>query len=278
MKKNALFFSILFICQSVHGNPVITGPRGAALGNTSCCLEDSRSSVNNQAALGFIKHIHTGVFCENRFFLKELSTQNAFLIFPGKIANFGLSIQHYGYSAYNEKMYTLSSAKAFSTSFSIGMGISYLTTHTAEKNTSSCFVPEIGLQAKPMENLTIGTHLYNPSLSVFYKKTNEHLPTIFRVGIKYSFSSKVLLALETEKDISKKPLFKAGIEYGILHHFFIRGGISNEPVLTTFGFGFVLQHLQIDFSGNFHQTLGFSSQLGLTYTFQKKEKIDRAEL
>jgi len=131
-------------------------------------------------------------------------------------------------------------------------------------------VAEIGMLSKPLKNLTLGVHIYNPTRTKIAAYNNEHTPTIFRFGGNYVFSDKVLLAAETEKDIAHKALFKTGLEYQLLKALYLRAGISTNPVLSSFGFGLRLKNLQADLSSNYNQVLGFSQQLGLTYVVNKK--------
>jgi len=68
-----------------------------------------------------------------------------------------------------------------------------------------------------------------------------------------------------------KPVFKAGIEYKAIKEFYLRAGISTNPALSSFGFGLNLKNLKIDFSANYHQVLGISPQVGLSYVMEKKK-------
>jgi hypothetical protein len=46
-------------------------------------------------------------------------------------------------------------------------------------------------------------------------------------------------------------------------------GSANNPVYLTFGTGVKLKQFQIDFAASFHQILGFSPHLGLSFPVQK---------
>jgi len=70
------------------------------------------------------------------------------------------------------------------------------------------------------------------------------------------------------KDIDKKAIFKAGIEYRIIEKIYVRGGITSDPTLYTFGFGINFKKLKIDFASSMHQTLGYSPQISIIYTFK----------
>ncbi len=97
------------------------------------------------------------------------------------------------------------------------------------------------------------------------------------MGADYNFSDKVTCAIESQKDISKKAVFKAGIEYKAVKEFYLRAGISTNPDLGSFGFGINLKSLKIDVSANYHQVLGVSPQFGLMYVFGKEKKEEKKD-
>ena len=267
-----LVASIPFILISGNENFPI-GSRSAAMGNASVSLSEAWSAQHNQAGLGFVRDISTGVYYENRFLLKELSIKGAVLAVPVKGGTFGLCITNFGYSLYSENKYSLSFAKAFGDKLSAGIAMSCLTTKIAEGyGSKNVFAAELGLQTKPLKDLTIGVHIFNPTRSKLAEYNNERIPTIIRLGVNYNFSDKVLLAVETEKDIAQRSIFRAGIEYKAVKQLYLRSGISTGPTLSSFGFGLNLNNFKIDISANYHQTLGISPQLSLTYTFKKSEK------
>lgn len=275
MKK--IYISIFLLCISQYsraGNenfPV--GARSAAMGNASVSLSDAWSAHHNQAGLGFLTNVSAGVYYENRFLIKELSLKSGALALPIKAGTFGLAISNFGYSAYNESKYSLSFAKAFGKKLSIGVAMDYLSTKIAEGyGSKGVLAAEVGIQSKPLKGLTVGAHVFNPTHAKLTDYNNERLPTVIRLGIDYNFSNKVTCAIESEKDISKKAIFKAGIEYKAVKEFYLRAGVSTNPDLGSFGFGINLKNLKIDVSANYHQVLGVSPQFGLMYVFSKEAK------
>ncbi len=253
-----------------ENNPL--GARSSGMGNASVSLNDVWSAHHNQAGLGFVRDISAGAYYENRFLLKEISIKGGVAALPIKGGTFGLCISNFGYSLYSENKYSLSFAKTFGDKLSAGIAMDYLSTKIAEGyGSKGVLAAEFGIQAKPLKGLTIGAHVFNPTRSKLSDYNDERLPTIIRFGGDYNFSDKVTLAAETEKDMAKKAIFKAGLEYKPVKELYLRVGVGTNPTLTSFGFGINLKNLKIDVSGNYHQTLGISPQLGLTYTFKKTE-------
>ena len=275
MHKHYVFILSLFTSIfSYAGNedyPI--GARSAAMGNASVSLYDVWSAHHNQAGLGFVRTISAGVYYENRFMVKEISVRGGALAIPVKAGTFGLCITNFGYQLYSENKYSLSFAKAFGDKFSAGIAMDYLTTRIAEGyGNKGVLAAEAGIQARPIKGLTIGAHVFNPTRAKISEYDNERLPTIIRLGADYNFSDKVTLAIETQKDIKQKAEFKAGLEYKAVKEFYLRIGLSTNPTLSSFGFGLNLKNFKVDFAGTYHQTLGFSPQIGLSYNFAKAEK------
>jgi hypothetical protein len=277
MKKiTIILFLIAFAFCSKAGNENFSiGARSSAMGNASVSLSDVWSAHHNQAGLGFERNVSAGVYYENRFLLKELALKGVVVSLPVKAGTFGLCVTNFGYSLYKENKYSLSFAKAFGDKLSIGVAMDYLTTKIAEGyGSKGLLAAEIGIQSKPIKGLTIGAHVFNPTRAKIAEYNNERLPTILRLGVDYNFSDKIILAVETEKDISQKAIFKAGLEYKAVKEFYLRLGIATNPTLSSFGFGLNLKNFKIDFSANYHQTLGVVPQLGLTYSFKKTESVN----
>jgi hypothetical protein len=275
MKKlSSLFFTFMLLFTAFAGNedyPI--GARSSAMGNASVSLSDLWSAHHNQAGLGFVHDVSAGVSYENRFLLKEISVRGAAVALPIKAGTFGLCITNFGYSQYSENKYSLSFAKAFSNKFSAGIAMDYLSTKIAEGyGSTGALVAEAGIIAKPIKGLSIGAHVYNPTRAKVSAYDDERLPTIIRLGGDYLFSEKVRLAAEVQKDIKYKAEFKAGLEYLPVKELYLRIGISTNPTLSTFGFGLNLKNFKIDLSASYHQALGISPQLGLSYSFKKAKK------
>jgi len=139
-----------------------------------------------------------------------------------------------------------------------------------------------GLQAELIDNLNMGIHIFNPTrtrileYNIQEETRTERIPTIIRFGLSYSFSDKVMIAAETEKDIFYEQVFKAGIEYRPIDILYLRGGIASDPIYNTFGFGLEHSNFILDFAASKHQVLGYTTQISMVYVFNKKKhKIEK---
>jgi hypothetical protein len=93
-----------------------------------------------------------------------------------------------------------------------------------------------------------------------------------KAGISYKPFKKLMLNLETEKDIDYPAMVKAGVEYEIVTHLFLRTGITSKPFVNHFGIGFSRKHFHFDYALRTHPVLGFSHHLSLVCSFEKKKK------
>lgn len=273
---NVLICQVLF--ASNENTPI--GGRSAAMANSSVTLSDFWSVQNNQAGLADFSHMAVGLYYENRFMVKELSLRSGAFVLPTKSGVFGLSYNYFGYSMYNEQKIGLAYARAFGQHFSMGLQLDYLSTRIAEDyGSNNTFTFELGIRTKISEGFVLAAHVFNPIGVKIENEYNEKVPTIFKLGLSYTLSDKLLFALETEKDLVYKPLIRGGIEYEIVEQAIVRIGYSTLPATTgsenfsisslyTFGFGLNLNKLQIDFSSSIHQTLGWSPQISIQYKFK----------
>jgi hypothetical protein len=248
------------------------GARYSGMGNAAVSLSDVWSVQNNQAGLGFVKKINGGVYYQNQFMLKELSTKAFSFSMPTKSGTFGICISNFGYSLFSQKKYGVAFGKAFGDKISAGIMMGYLETAIADYGKKGIPVAEAGLQAKPMKNFTLGVHLFNITRTKLASYNHEPIPTIMRLGVNYKFSGKVFMVLETEKDMDKKAIAKAGLEYNPLKEVYLRAGVSTNPSLSCFGIGVDLNQFKLDLSSTYHSTFGFSPQVGLTYEFNAPNK------
>lgn len=264
-----IFLFVLAMFQlRADNNPI--GARAWGMAGVSSVFSDHWSAQNNQGGLGFVKEISAGAFYENRFLLKQLSSNAFATALPVKRGAFGMSYAGFGYAAFRETKAGISYGIALHENFSIGIGINYINLRIGDiygKYTS--VTGEFGFIGKLSKQVIVSGHIYNPTKNKLGSSFNERLPSHIRLGLSYAPSEKVLLAVEAEKGSFAKINIRGGIEYHPLEKFYIRAGASSSPYIASFGFGLKLPQFQFDLSSNWHQVLGFSPQASLSFVFNK---------
>ncbi len=268
--KLLFFLAFAFSLHAQNGLPQSAGARGAAMGNASVCFDDINSAFSNQAGLAFLEEISISAYGERRFMAEGLNSYLFAAALPyDKIGTFGLAINYFGFSDYNEQKIGLNYARKLAKNFSMGVQLDYLGTSIPNYGTAHSVTIEIGILAKLNDKVRLGAHVYNPVQSKV--GTLDRLPTLFSLGMTYEPSKKVFLSAQLDKDIYNHPFVgRFGLEYRPIDALYIRTGVSAAALAqASFGFGLNLKQLKIDFASSYHQVLGFTPAMSIIYSFKK---------
>ena len=85
--------------------------------------------------------------------------------------------------------------------------------------------------------MQFAAHVFNPVRMDLSEDGQDKLPTVMNFGAAYTFSEKVMIAAEVEKDLDYDMMFKVGVEYQIIEMLELRAGVSTNPTLVSFGAG-----------------------------------------
>ena len=267
MKRSFLTILLLLPFLLFAGNENLpVGGRSMGLSHASVNLQDIWAAHHNQAGLAGLKEIGGGIYYESRFTMKELSLKGGVAAVPFGFGTFGVSVTSFGYKLYSESKFGLAYAMELSENVRMGVQLNYHRTQIAEGyGNAGHFTGEVGIQADLTDELSVGAHVYNPTLTSQAEYNNERIPTTIRLGAQYQFNENLFIAVEGMQNIYDRPSFRVGLEYHLIEQLYLRGGISTNPTLASFGFGVKLNRFFIDVASSYHATLGFSPQLSLSY-------------
>lgn len=261
-----LTFSVFVLTASATGDPIASGAQARAMGGASLTLNGVWASMQNQAAMLGINGFAAGVSYDNRFLVSELSSANLVIAKSFGDGVFGLNFSRYGYSAYREQKLGFGYARRLSENFNIGVQIDYLQVALGNGYGSAGKLTwEGGVLYKVNDNISLAAHIFNPIRVQLAEFNDERIPAILRFGGNYRFSERVLLTAQLDKSIDYDVIVGAGLEYMVVNDIFVRAGVSGGNSLFSFGAGYRFKGFQIDIATSYHQVLGFSPQLGLTY-------------
>lgn len=260
-----LFFSHIQLL-AIENYPV--GARSAGMANASVILNDVWSIHHNQAGLAFLQRPVAGFFFENRFAIQELSLTSFALGYPVWNGVAGFNLTYWGFEKFNTTKFGIAFSKKLGDKISAGIQLDYFNTYLSEEyGNKGSLLAELGIRVEPISNFIIAAHFYNLTRVKFIDYNDERLPTIFRLGMGYNFSDKLLVSLENEKNLTDEMIIKIGFEYKFDERFYIRAGIASEPILNTFGFGYLFKNLSINMAFSRHQILGLIPHFSVDYKF-----------
>lgn len=258
--------------------PGTRGARAAALGNASVTLSDVWAIGNNVAGLGQLQQASVGFYAENRYLLKNLNTVAVAAALPiGSVENgrakngvVGIEVQRFGGKLYSEQR--IGAGYGYRGGLvSIGARVDVLQLSIEGLGSRRVLAASLGGQAELIpKRLVFGAYLYNLNQARLAEYQQERVPTVLKAGLSYRPTEKVLLNIETEKDVEQDADFKAGLEYRIIEALALRAGLRTLTAEATAGVGFRAGQLQIDYAAAWHSSLGLSQFLGVGFSFAKK--------
>ena len=248
------------------------GTRFSAMGNVGVTCPDLWSVSHNQAGLGLYNHLSVGFHHENKFALSEFSMNSAAFTLPTLTGTFGLSYTYFGYSSYHESKIGLGFGKSLNRWLSAGLQFNYLNTYVADETGNlNGMTIEAGIIAKPLQNFSIGFHIYNPTGASFTALSEkERIPVIVNLGLGYEYDEKLFIGIEALKDLEMTQVYlKTGIEYKLIQHIYIRTGlIISELINHSFGFGFEIKKIRADIAFSYQQIIGYTPHFSVQYNFR----------
>lgn len=274
MKKYFLAIVLFTFCWQVNAQHTYDS-RSEGMGTANAALWGINALTGNPAGLGYLEQTGFLLTAQNRFLVSELNSILAGAAIPTNPKAFGsgtfsLSVQQFGFDAFNRQTIGIGYSRKLFDQFSIGGKVDVINTQIQEYGQRAVVTFEFGFQAVLLEKLHWGGHIFSP-IDVEITE-DEVLPTILRLGFAYEVSKQFLLVAEAEKDIDYDLRIKAGFEYLPVESFAFRAGISSNPSDFHFGVGYKWSdQLMVDLAGRFHQTLGFTPSVNVVYLLKKKK-------
>jgi len=246
------------------------GAKSISMGGVSLLPADFWSVFNNQAGLATENYWAAGFAYDSYLGIdKNLSLKSGGILIPTNGGTFGLSLNYFGYSAYNEQKIGLAYGKSLGKFISAGLQIDYLSVSIGnDYGQASAITFELGIIAKLSDNWQIASHIYNPFMVKLGKINPEIIPAVFKLATAYKIDDAILLLAEYEQQSNIAGIIKFGIEYQLIEQFFVRAGLSTNPDIFSFGIGLKMNAFNLDFGTSYHQVLGFSPKAAMYYRFK----------
>jgi hypothetical protein len=267
--KLALLFLFSQKTTAQIGYRLVNGGRSTALSNTVSAIPCADAVFQNPASLVSLTRPMATIATEMRLGVTELRPIGVGFIQPTKSGVFGVSLQHFGFSAFRQQKLGLALARRFSDKLDVGIQLDYIHLKAPDYGNVHLLTFEIGCNTLITKDLMLTVFIYNP-LAVRLS-AEERTPSVFRLGTAYTVNPYVVIALELEKTLVDAVNFSFGLDYKIKDAVSVRCGYSSLPARFSFGFGYTWnKNFVMDF-GLAHQALvGSVPAVSLTYLFGKE--------
>ncbi|MGB9747021.1 MAG: hypothetical protein ACPLXM_08855 [Bacteroidales bacterium] len=267
-----IYYLLYFFCAvnfliPASGQYFPIGARIRGLAGAGLLLEDPFSAFYNQAGLAGLSKAEIAASHEMPYLMNDLSVSSLSLAFPASPGVFGFNGSSYGLSLWKETRAGISFARKFGSRFSAGIQIDGFFVRVPDDiPVKPVFTWEAGILSRPVADLLIGVHLFNPFRADYPDARNQRLPVCFAFGTGYRFAKKFLLVAEAEKDLLYPIVFRTGVEYEPRANVFLRYGYNSANGYAA-GFGLRINHVAIDAAFTRHLQLGYTPSLSLSYVF-----------
>jgi hypothetical protein len=210
-------------------------------------------------------------FTSNQASLAQLSYTAAFGL-PTQSGSFGLKMNYYGFSDYNESQIGLAYARKLGSKVDLGAQFNYNGIRIAGYGNDAAVSFEIGTVLHLTDKLHAGIHVNNPVGGKFGKDQQEKIASVYTFGMGFEPSDKFFLSTDIIKEQDQPVNVNAGIQYKFLTQLLARAGISTTTSTTWIGIGLFLKSFRIDVTASIHSQLGITPGLMLIYNFKPAEK------
>ena len=203
----------------------------------------------------------------NRFGLSEYSQVMLAGNITSKLASIGFAYRISPFSDFTEHKAQLGVARKLSKTVSVGVSVNYhsfTSTNVYYQNTA-LLTFNAGLYYQINEELNAGFSLFNPNRTRIEKTSGERLAAQYRLGLDYTLADNIILYSDFLQASEQRPDLNVGLELN-KEKYKIRGGFGlNQSV--ALGFGWKTNALQLNVAAAYHNRLGFSPSLNMTYAF-----------
>jgi hypothetical protein len=249
------------------GYQIVGGASSLSLGGASVSLQDEQAVFHNPAGLMGTTKPTALLTSEIKFGLTDLKPIGCAYILPTASGNFGFTFQNYSFETFHESKLGIAYSRRLFSKLNVGIQLDYLRLKIGAYGSANILAFGIGCNTFITNDLVLSFCVYNPILTAL--DDDNKTPSVFRLGLGYNLNSKVLLCLETEKDIEFPTSFKFGLAYKVIETLTLRCGFRTTPNMFSFGMGYVVKnHFTIDVALANHPNLGLTPALSLMYALK----------
>lgn len=250
------------------------GARRVGLGSAYAAVKgDFWQLFMNPSGIAGLEGPQVGAFFERRYLLSELNSGAVGFVYPFKNKHYaGIDFGGFGFGDYNESRIGLTYATSLFDRLSLGAKVNYSRTSITNYGASSTVYLDLGLSLEIVEGFTMGARIFNANQAELDREIGEEIPSTIDIGLGYQVTDRVLVVVDAQKQVNFPVSFRGGIEYKILDFLQARVGASTAPVTLNLGIGLEYKDVVFDFSNSYHEYLGYTPSLSLSYRFNSPSK------
>jgi hypothetical protein len=281
MKTKYILF-VLFLISSVALSAIFDNyepsARARAMGGAYAAVSDDAGGIfYNPAGIGLgVNNAQAGFSNLYNMEFSQLKTVAAIYTLPEKLGTVGIGVQNFDVSfedtnLIGEGTYTFAHSitllNDIHSHILLGYTASLYHLQMLGYGSESAFGFGIGGLAVLHQRTKIGffaTNLNSPDMG---KSDDEKLPKRLDAGISYTPYEGVTTSIDLKQDFSQATEIHGGVEARLFPMFALRVGVHNNPSVYSFGAGFNVQKIQMDYTYMIHDVLDATHHFSVGYQF-----------
>lgn len=238
-----------------------------AVGSYSANVQDPFAATVNQAQLATIRKPAIGIYNERKFMIKDLSLLQCAFVLPHRSGGYGFHVMHTGSRFYNETGVALGFGKKLNDVLLLGIQFNYLHAKAATGVAMSTIGFEAGTLVRLAENIQAGFHIRN--MFVIPAGDKKKLAVLYSFGFGYDVTENLLLTTTIEKQANLSSNLLVAMRYAFLPGVYVVAATFTAVNQVFAGFGFVWDRKELELAAGYHNQLGFTPALTLSFSFGK---------
>jgi hypothetical protein len=226
---------------------------------------DVFSATANASSLPQITGFTAGAYAEKRYMLNDLDLAALAFAFATDHAGYGLSVEYFGNSGYNEINIGLSYGRSMG-NINVGASFSYhILNISGYKNQA---LPGVAFSTlwKLTDKVYSSLQIINPPF--FSKKHHEHIHSAYSFSLGYEASPDVYTGIEINKQEDRSLRVTGILQYWFNKKYYARIGMVTSVSEYFAGIGWQRKEFRLDISVRYHPSLGVTP--GVSGSVSKK--------
>jgi hypothetical protein len=175
----------------------------------------------------------------------------------------GIDLVHSGIEGYSEQRIQGHYGRRLGAKFALGGTLQAMRVSANEYGNQQAISFSVGVLAQPLKKVYIGAVVYNP---IPQRLGDAQLASGLRIGAAWQPSELFTVVADVDKDIERRAIVRAGVEYRPTTTVFLRAGTRTGASRMTFGGGFRFKNgIALDFGSEWHNQLGFTPSVMLSW-------------
>jgi hypothetical protein len=268
MRRPEIIIPVFFLSinHTVAGQDSFPDARSIGLGKISAVCEAEEFVPQNPALLGYSEKNIFNIGHTRPFIMKEIGISSLACVVKAAPGSFRFSLSNYGIKGYRNYCAGIGYGMILSEKLTAGIIFNYSGKIISNNwNYLWSFSPGAGIHYKISSGTAIGILLHNPLSLNNYSDYGPVLPSCLSVGISHQIYSNTKCYSEFTYSSYENIGIKAGVTWLLHPDFYLRSGYHSDPHAISFGTGWRVKNMVVDFSVEWSAIPGITPSILFTY-------------